>query len=141
MAIIRISESARNAAANAIVDLLDVGAGANGTVDIYDGDMPAGPATAITTQNLLATLNFSTPAFGASASGVVTAASIASDASIDQTGTAAWARLKDADGTAVLDVDVGVTGSGATIELNTTSLVVAGELSILSMTFTMPAGA
>jgi hypothetical protein len=50
---IKISTAARNAMADALVDLLDAGAGA-GKIRIYDGTQPAGPGTAITTQVLLA---------------------------------------------------------------------------------------
>lgn len=141
MAIIHLSEPSRNAAANAIVDLIDAGAGAAGTIEVYDGTMPASVETAVAAQNLLGTLTFATPAFGDATSGIVTAASITSDASIDMTGTASWARIKDTDGNAVMDVDVTETGGGGTVELNTVNLVVAGELSILAMTFTMPSGA
>jgi hypothetical protein len=140
MAIVRLATPSQNAAANAIVDLIDAGAGA-GTIEVYDGVLPTNANTAISTQNLLATLTFADPAFGDATGGVVTAGAITSDSSIDQTGTAAWARIKDSDGNVVADVDVTETGGGGTVELNTTSLVIAGELSIISMTFTMPAGA
>jgi len=60
------SNAARNAACDAVVDLVDAGAAA-GYFIVYDGSQPAGPDTAVTTQNALVTGTFSDPAFGAAA--------------------------------------------------------------------------
>jgi len=132
----RITDAARSACADALVDLIDAGAGA-GTIKIYDGSQPAGPSTAITSQVLLATLTWSDPAFGAAASGVATASAVTDDSSADATGTATWARIADSDGTAIFDCDVGT--SGATLNLNSVSIVAGGIVRITSFTVTMPA--
>lgn len=138
MAILRLSLAARNAAANAIVDLIDGGAGA-GLLKIYTGTQPATPNDAVTSQTLLGTLTFSDPAFGDASSGVATASAIAEDTSADATGTATWARIIDSAGNAVMDCDVGT--SGATINLNTTTVTAGAVLRITSATLTMPVGA
>jgi len=132
----RITTASRSVCADALVDLIDAGAGA-GTIKIYDGTQPAGPDTAITTQTLLATLTFSDPAFGAAASGSATASAITDDSSADATGTATWARIADSDGLAIFDCDVA--DAGATLNLNTVSLVAGGIVRITSFTVTMPA--
>lgn len=139
MPTVHLSDAARNAMADAFSALIDAGA-AGGTIKIYDGTMPASVGTAVSTQTLLGTLTFSATAFGAAAAGVITAAAIAPDSTADATGTAAWARIADSDATDIADVDVGATASGATIELNTTSITAGGAISISSFTFTMPSG-
>ena len=54
----------------------------------------------------------------------------------DADGTATWARIADSAGTFVGDVDIGVSGSGATIVMNTTSIVAGGSISITSAQIT-----
>lgn len=135
---VRISTAARNAACDAVVDLIDGGSGA-GTIKIYDAGSgrPAGPGTAITDQTLLATLTFSDPAFGGASSGTATASSITSDSSADASGTAAWARIEDSAGNDIMDVEVGT--SGADINFNTVSFTIGSTIAITSFTVTMPA--
>ena len=134
-----ISNAAAKAAADAVVDLIDGGAGA-GTLKIYDGSQPTNPDVAVSTQTLLATLTFSDPAFGAAADGapggVATADSITDDSSADATSTAAWFRVADSNGVAVIDGSVGT--SGADLNLNTTSIVTGAVVSITAYTVTMP---
>ena len=136
MATTIISAAARSAACNAVVDLIDAG-NAAGTIKIYTGAQPAGPGTA-PSGTLLATLTFSDPAFGSASSGVATASAITADSSADDTGTAGWARIADSDGTAILDVNVGATGSGATIEFDSVAFEAGGAVNITSMSFTVP---
>lgn len=137
MANVRLSAAANNAVCDALVDSIDAGAGA-GTIKIYDGTQPATADTAITTQTLLATLTFSDPAFGAAAAGVATASAITDDTSADATGTATWARIQDSDSNTKFDCDVGT--SGATLNLNTTSITAGQNVSITSFTVTHPDG-
>jgi hypothetical protein len=139
MATLHLATAPQNAACDAVVDLIDAGA-AGGTIKIYDGTIPTDANTAVSTQTLLATLTFSATAFGASSSGVATAASITSDSSADDTGTASWARIADSDANTIMDVDVTATGGGGTIELNTTSITSGGEVAITAFTVTMPDG-
>lgn len=137
MANLRLAVATQNALANLIDDQINAGA-AGGTIKIYDGTQPATADTAITTQTLLATLTFSVTAFGAAAAGVITAAAITGDSAADATGTATWARIADSDTNTIFDCDVST--SGATINLNSTSIVVGATVDITSLTITMPSG-
>ena len=122
---------------NAMVDALTALAN-SGYLRIYDGSQPANANTAVSTQTLLAELRFGATAFGASSSGTATANAITADSSANATGTAAWFRVLESDGTTVLwDGSVGT--SGADLNLNTTSIVSGATVSITSMTFTHPA--
>lgn len=107
------SQSAKQAATNAVVDLLDVGAGANGTLEILDG------ATVLSTHAL------AEPAFGAAAAdGTATADTIGS-ATAGNTGTADGYKFKDEDGNAIITGTAGMkrsitavsAGAGGTITL------------------------
>lgn len=131
----RLTNAAASAAANAVVDLLDAGAGA-GTIKIYGDTIPADADTAVGAQTLLATLTFSDPAFGNASNGVATASAITADSSIDATDTATWARWADSNGTTVLDCTVGT--SGDDINFNTVAFVTGAECSITSLTYTQP---
>lgn len=130
-----ISTAARNAACNALVDLID--AAGTGTLTIYDGSQPAGPGTAITTQNTLATLTFSATAFGDSANGVATADTITSDTSVDASGTAAWFRIATGAATAIFDGTIGT--SGCDINFDSVTFVAGGTAAISALTITVPA--
>lgn len=136
MANVRPSNAARNAQVNAIRDLLDAGA-AGGTINIYNGTQPATGETALAGNTLLATLTFSGTSAPNAAAGVLTFSAITEDSSADATGTATFARLRDSNGVDVIDMDVGV--SGASINLNTVSIVAAGAVRMTSGTLTAPA--
>ena len=127
-AITRISNAAAIAAVDAVVDLLDAGAGA-GRVDILDGTQPATVNTAITTQTVLGSLTLSDPAFGAASDQGTFARAVANaigqDISAQAAGTATWFRAYDSDSNAVIDGNVGVTDealvlNNADIALNDT---------------------
>lgn len=138
MANVRLANTPLQAAMDAVVDLIDAGAGA-GTIKIYTGTQPADGDAALSGNTLLATLTFSDPAFGATSSaGVATASAITSDTSADADGTATWARIQDSNGVNVFDCDVGT--SGATINLNSTAITTGGTVSITSFTLTHPDG-
>ncbi len=134
-----ISNAAAIAACNAVVDLLDAGAGA-ALLRIYDGTQPTNPDVAITTEVLLAELTYSDPAFGAAADatpgGRATASAITDDSSANATGTASWFRTVDSNGLAVIDGSVGT--SGADLNLNTVSITSGATVSVSSHTVTMP---
>lgn len=134
--ILHASDGVRNAAVDAAAALLN-----GGTIKVYTGSMPSTPATAVTTQTLLATLTFGNPAFGSAVSGTATANAITDDSSADATGTATWARLSTSGGTAVFDVNVGQTGDNTSIEFNTTSFVAGAEIKMTSCTLSMGSGA
>lgn len=129
-----LATSARNAAADAVVDLLDAGSGP-GTIQIRTGSKPANPNTAAT-GTLLGTLTFSDPAFGAASTGVATAAAITSDSVADASGTAGWFRALDSSGNAVFDGTIGT--SGADLIMADLSVVAGGVIAISSLTYTQP---
>ena len=136
----RVSNAAAIAACDAIVDLIDGGAGA-GKVRIYSGSQPADPDTAAT-GTLLAEITLNDPAFGAAADAAPGGQATADltggleDSSADATGTAGYFRVVDSDNTAIMDGEVGT--SGADMNLNTTSIVSGASVSITSWTVTMP---
>lgn len=125
---ITMETAAINAAADAVVDLIDGGAGA-GTLEIQT----SGGGT------VLAILTFSDPAFGDAVAGVATANSITSDSDADNTGTAAQFQAKDSDGNVIFSGTVGVTGSGADCIINNVNIVAGGTVGTSSFTYTQPA--
>ena len=114
----------RNAMCDALVDLVDGGAGAGYLELQTSGDVEA------------ATVTFSDPAFGASAAGVATANSITDDASAAG-GTVDRFRIYDSDATEVLQGSVGT--SGEDINLNTLVIAATAVVSISAVTATQPA--
>lgn len=134
----RLATATRNAAADAVVDLLDAGSGA-GTIKIYTGSQPAS-ANDAPTGTLLVTVNLADPAFGAASTGVATLAGTPLSGTGVAAGTAGWARLADSAGATVLDGSVTATGGGGQVELATTTISVGVTVQITSGTVTMPAG-
>lgn len=126
MAYSNLSNAQKQARASAINTAL----GANATIKIYSGAAPAGPDSAVT-GTLLVTLVGNSAGFGTATNGVVTAAAI-TQANAVATGTAGYARLATSGGTAIMDVDVGV--SGASVNMNTTSITTGGPVQITSLT-------
>ena len=137
MAVLRLATTARNAAADAVVDLLDAGSGA-GTIQIRTGSMPATPQTAAT-GTLLATVTLSDPAAGAASSGAATITDPASVTGVAD-GTAGWARFLDSTGAAVMDCDVTATGGGGSITLSTVTISTGVTVDMGAITFTIPQG-
>lgn len=135
MANVRVADTTRDA----MMDEFDTQCNAGtppALIRIYDGTQPATADTAITSQVLLAELTAANPMWGASSNGVLTLGTVTDDSSANATGTASWARIVTGTANAtVFDCDVGT--SGATINLNTVSIVAAGTVSITSgsMTF------
>lgn len=136
MGAITLATTARNAAADAVVDLVDAGSGP-GYVEIRTGTQPASPQIAAT-GTLLVTLTLSDPAYGAAATGVCTLDVTPEPSAVAvATNTAGWARLYDSAGTAVLDGECGT--SGKFVNLSTLSIVSGATVSITSGSYTQPA--
>lgn len=141
---IRLAEVARNAASNAVVDLLDSGGSGNpGKLLIYSGSRPATPNTAIGGGNtLLATLTFSFPAFGAAgtaggnSTGVAAASAITSGTAA-ASGTAAWFRITDNAGVVIMDGLIKETGEvgDAAMVMDETAVIVGGTVSISAFNY------
>lgn len=121
---ITLATQARNAACDAIVDAVDVGAGTEGTLEIQAG------------ATVLATFTLANPAFGDAAAGVATLNSV-SDVTASATGTADSFEVKDADGDVVYDGTVAESGGDLTI--TNTDINSGDTVSITSHTFTVPA--
>lgn len=126
---ITLTNNARSAACDGIVDLIDAGAGA-GTIEIKSA------ASTVAGTNEVATLTFSDPAFGAASNGVATASAITSDTSATG-GTAGFFTVFDSNNAAVFQGTVST--SGADLNLSSTSIGVGDTVSISSFTATMPA--
>jgi hypothetical protein len=136
MAVTKINATTRQSMANAVIAQIDAGTGP-ATLKFYTGTMPATPETAIGAQVLLGTLTCSDPSATTTA-GVITFAAITQDSSADASGTAAWARLADSAGVAVMDFDVTNTAGTGAIKINTTTIVSGGPIAMDSFTITMP---
>lgn len=126
----KLSNTAANAACDAVVDLAD-----NGYLRIYDGTQPTNADTAITSQVLLAELRFGATAFGAASAGVATANAITSDTAANATGTATWFRALKSDGTTVL-FDGSVGTSSADLILDSVAIQINADVSVSSFTYT-----
>lgn len=122
------STTARDAATNAVVDLLDA-AGSKLVFRISPSTVGS-PGTAV------ATLTMATPAFGASSSGTATAGAIASDT--NATGNAspvAFATLETSGGT--VHIHCAVAASASDINMTNGLTVAAGDtVSCSSLTYT-----
>ncbi len=105
----------------------DVGAG---NLLILDGSRPA-TGGAKTTQ--LAILALTDPVAPAAAAGVQTFSEIFDDAST-VAGTATWFRLEDNSGDAIIDGDVGTSGSD--LNLNSVAISAGGTVSVTSFVVT-----
>lgn len=117
-----IEDTWRNASIEAGTDLLDAG-------DIFF-------RTAGLTE--VATVGFAATAFGAAAAGVVTAAAMTADSSAAG-GTINDALFRDSVAGTQATLTVGLTGSGADIELSSTVIGAGDTLTISSGTVTQPA--
>ena len=132
-----ISASARNAACDAIVDLIDIGTGIS-YLKIYSGTKPANPGTAVSTQVLLASLAFPNPAFGTSANGFPAAGTITNETNTVD-GVATWFRLCDRNGTGIGDGTIGTSGADLNFPSGVT-FTAGGTVSISSLTISVPSG-
>lgn len=106
-----------------------------GFLDIYSGVQPATGDTPVTTQVLLASLQFGTPAFVAPVAGVAAALPITFDDDAPATGTATWYRMYKADHTSpVQDGSVGTTGCN--LNLTDVNIVEHAVVSVSSFQLT-----
>lgn len=136
----KISNAAAIAACDAVVDRFENGTG-TAKIEIRSGTQPAS-VDAAAGGTILASINLNDPAFGnaadASPGGRATAdtSPTLQDTSADASGTAAWFRAYDQGGNAVIDGEVGTTGSD--MNLDNTSINAGQTITINSWTITMP---
>lgn len=128
--ILRLATTARNAAVQAVTDLLASGS----TLEIYTGTPPATPQDAAT-GTLLATVTLG--AFGAPSSGMSTGADPASVNAV-ATGTAGWCRIAGTSAATVLDGDVTDSAGSGFCKLSSTALTAGNPVDITSISLTMP---
>ncbi len=120
---------------NARLDAITTIAGASGYLRIYSGTPAVDCAASIGASVLLAELVMNATAFAAAVAGVLTANSIAQDASANASGTATWFRLWKSDGTtAVMQGTVGT--SGCDLNLLTDVLIATQPVSVTSYVIT-----
>ena len=124
-----LPDATRNAACDAIVDLVDGGTGspAQGACVI---------ATAASAADLV-TILLGATAFGAASTGAAAMTAATATGTATGTGTAARFRLDDTDGTKVAHGDVGT--SGATMTITNTSINTSDVVQLTAMTVTVPA--
>lgn len=117
----------RNAACNAIVDLLDAGSGAGYISFLTSGDVE------------VARVTLSDPAFGDAAVGVATANAITSDTDADG-GLIAKAKAFDSDDTEVAEFTCGTSGTDFIFSSTESMTLGAGDtFGVSALTCTMPA--
>ncbi len=139
MANMRLAMGARNALADSLASLIDAGDGP-GTITFYTGPQPANVNTAVDGQLLLGVLTCSYPVADRAIAGVLAFNAIAEDSAAAASGKAAWARIADSNGNAVIDCDVTGPQGGGTIEINSTDIVEGGPIRMRGFTITFPAG-
>jgi hypothetical protein len=120
---------------NARLDAVTTYAGASAIVRIYSGTAPADANTSLSGNTVLAELACSATLAPAASGGVLTLSTITQDSSADATGTATFYRWLKSDATTVIQQGT-VSTSGADLNLNTTSIVIGGPVSVTSWTLT-----
>lgn len=126
----RYANTIANAAADAMAVLHN-----GGWIKFFSGTQPADADTSITSQVLLAEIQFSATAFGAAVGGIATANGFTQDSSANATGTATWYRTFKSDNTtALMDGSIGT--SGANINMVTTSITAGQPVQVNSFTIT-----
>jgi len=127
--------SLRNARLQAIIDALDAAATPGAFLLYTAGSGRPATGGAITDQVLLGAITLSDPC-GTVDAGLLTFDPFTEDPLADDTGDIAWARGVDGDGTFVMDVGCGISGSGEELIFNTLSVQAGGVIQILSGSLT-----
>ncbi len=131
---LRLASGSRSAAADAVVDRVDVSG--PGTVKIYSGAQPASPQVA-PSGVLLATITLNNPAFTAATTGVANLIATPALTGVGVAdGIAGWFRCADGAAAPVFDGACGTTG--AELNLDTTTIGTGLNVTITSGTYTQP---
>lgn len=122
-----LSDFAKNLRLNALVDAISVGVPAS-RLNLMSGGQPAaGGSSGI----ILASIPLPINLIGTLENGVLTFADI-EVATVQQNGTTSWARIVDGEGNWVVDMDVGLNGSGASITIDNLTLFQGAFVSVIS---------
>lgn len=128
------------ASRNALLDAIETAIGTSAVMKIRTGAPPADCATA-DSGTVLATLSLPSDWMAAASSGSKTKSGTWQDASADNTGTAGHFRVYASDGTTChMQGTVTATGGGGDMEVNTTSIVSGGTVTVTTFTLTAPNG-
>ena len=119
---VTLETAARNAACNAVVDLLD-----GGTIELRTS-----------ADAEVATMTMGTPAFGAAVDGVATINAVTADASATG-GAATKAVFITSGGADLFTVSVTDTGGGGDITYPSATITAGEEVGLTSFTYTQPA--
>lgn len=128
----KLSNTAANIEAAALAPLMN-----SGYIELFAGPQPANANTNLAGNTLIATLQFSNPAFGAPLAGTIVSNPIVSAPAI-ASGLVTFGRVYESDGvTVVMDISVGVAGSGAEWILNTTAITAGANIACNPYTHTV----
>lgn len=139
----RLPNASQQAAADAVVDRIDLGTGtAAGLLRIYSGAQPA-DADSAPVGTLLVEIALANPAFGAADSnGTAALAGTPRAANAAAAGTAQSFRVIDRDGVTVFDGACRATAdsdTGQELVLSNTNIAAGQNVSISSLSYTQPA--
>ena len=101
----RLANLAVNTQASALAELLD-----DGFIEVYDGEQPSRAEADVTSQKLLVTMKFGSPAFRPAVAGVIIANPISPGVAV-VTGRPSWARICRVDKTPIMTVSAGTSNA------------------------------
>jgi hypothetical protein len=128
MAYINFAIATKTARATALNNAI----GASAQIQFYTGSAPASPDSSAT-GTLLATLTGNAGAFGTVSAGVLTLSTV-TGANAVASGTAGYARVSTLGSTAIMDCDVGT--SGTSITISSTSITSGTPVAVTGGTIT-----
>ncbi|MEG0007973.1 MAG: hypothetical protein RR721_08125 [Aeromonas sp.] len=126
----------RTARAQLLADAIDTGTAGAATLKLYGGTRP-GSGGNISGQPLLITLPLANPCAQSVTGGVLTLKAIA-EAMVTGNGTITWGRFSNRDGAFVADLDAGLPGSGADLEIPVLEVYQGAYIRINNPTVTEP---
>ncbi|TNH86826.1 hypothetical protein CF139_14990 [Aeromonas hydrophila] len=119
-----------------LADAIDAGSAGAATLKLYGGTRP-GSGGNVSDQPLLIILPLATPCAQSVTGGVLTLKAIA-EAMVSGNGTITWGRFSNRDGGFVADLDAGLTGSGADLEIPVLEVYQGAYIRINNATVTEP---
>ena len=130
-----VAEVVRDARLQVVADAIDA-AGSAGRLRFYPSPRVGSPELSPGTA-LLLDARFQRPASPGAEGGALVFAPL-DEAVVIADGVAAWARITDSAGAGIIDLDVGLTGSGQDVELDSVNLVAGATVRINVASLTEP---